>query len=291
MSCFSAAAAISVRSPVAQPWWVYANPLHLGAALIRHRGLIRQFTVREVRARYQGSMLGILWSFLTPVGMLAAYTFVFRYVMKSRWSIAQDESALQFGLTLFIGLLLFSLCSEAVTRAPGLILSHPNFVKKVVFPLEILPVTSALASLTHILASLAIAFVVAACVSEHIGWQALWFPAILCPYAGFVIGVSWFLASLGVFLRDLGPTVVIGMQLLIFLSPVFYPLAAVPEPWHSLMQLNPLAFVVENGRRVLLWDSPPNLPALGVFALISGVVLQAGYIWFMKSKRAFADVV
>jgi homopolymeric O-antigen transport system permease protein len=284
-------AATAVRSPVAQPWWHYANPLHSIITLLRHRSLIRQFTIREIRGRYQGSFLGMLWSFLTPVGMLLAYTFVFRYVLHAKWGVSPDESGLEFSLTLFTGLLIFNLCAESMTRAPALILSHPNFVKKVVFPLEILPVTAVLSSLVHILASLLIVVIVSASVTGRLGWQALWFPAIVLPYLCFVIGVGWFLASLGVFLRDLGPTVAVGMQLLVFLTPVFYPLEKVPEWLRMVMQLNPLAVVVENGRRVLLWDTPPSLLALMAMTVLSLLVFQAGYVWFMKSKRAFADVV
>ena len=282
---------VAVRSPTALSWWHFANPLQMLHTLIRQRTLIRQFTIREVRGRYQGSVLGILWSFLIPIGMLVSYTFVFRFVLKAGSYRASDQSALEFGLSLFTGLLIFNLCSEAVTRAPALILSHPNFVKKVVFPLEILPVTTVLSSLVHILASLLIVMIVSACISGQLGWQALWFPVILLPYLCFIIGATWFLASLGVFLRDLGPAVAIFMQLLIFLSPVFYPLERVPESLQTLMQLNPLAVVVENGRRVLLWNTPPSMPALATMALLSIVVMQAGYTWFMKSKRAFADVV
>jgi lipopolysaccharide transport system permease protein len=291
------AAELVVRSPAPCPWWRFANPLHLVVSLFQHRMLIRQFTIREIQARYRGSYLGMLWSFLTPVGMLLAYTFVFRFIFKAHLvfkaslDAAENESALEFGLTLFTGLLIFNLCAEAMTRAPTLILTHPNFVKKVVFPLEILPVTTVLASLAHILLSLAVVVVISACVTGRLGWQALWFPALLLPYVCFIIGATWFLASLGVFLRDLGPTILIGMQALVFLTPVFYPLEKVPEPWRMLMLINPLAIVVENGRRVLLWDTPPSWPALLLTTILSLLVLQAGYVWFMKSKRAFADVV
>jgi lipopolysaccharide transport system permease protein len=267
------------------------NPLALGLDLLRHRTLIRQFTWREIRCRYQGSYLGLLWSFLLPLAMLLAYTFVFRFVLQARWGVSRDESALEFGLTLFAGLLVFNLFGESAARAPWLILGHPNFVKKVIFPLEILPVTSAAGSLVHIGLSLAVVVAVAACVVGGPGWQALWLPIILVPYLAFVLGVAWFLSSLGVFLRDLGPITAVSVQLLVFLTPVFYPLAMVPEPWRTVMHMNPLAVFIENARRVLLWDQPPNWRGLAVSAALSLVVMQVGYAWFMKSKRAFADVM
>jgi lipopolysaccharide transport system permease protein len=259
--------------------------------LFRHRTLIWQFTWRDIRARYQGSYLGLCWSLLLPLAMLAAYTFVFRFVFQARWGVRSEESALEFGLTLFAGLLVFNVFGETGSRAPALILGHPNFVKRVIFPLEILPVTSVAATLVHVGASLVVVVAAAVLLMAGVGWQALWVPFIAIPYVCLVLGLSWFLASLGVFLRDLGPMMVVAVQFLVFLTPVFYPLALVPEPWRTVMSLNPLAVFVDSSRRVLLWNQPPDLPALGAATICSLVVLQTGYIWFMKSKRAFADVV
>lgn len=285
-----AADALAVRSPEAQPWWRYANPVDLIRNLLRHRTLIRQFTWRDIRTRYQGSYLGLFWSLLLPLAMLAAYTFVFRFVFQARWS-RSEESAFEFGLTLFAGLLVFNVFGETVSRAPALILSHPNFVKRVIFPLEILPVTSLAATLVHVGASLVVVVAAAVLLMGGVGWQALWVPFIAVPYVCLVLGVNWFLAALGVFLRDLGPMMVVAVQFLVYLTPVFYPLAFVPEPWQTVMCLNPLVVFVDSSRRVLLWNQPPDWPALGAATICALVVLQAGYIWFMKSKRAFADVV
>jgi lipopolysaccharide transport system permease protein len=248
-------------------------------------------TARDIRARYQGLQLGMLWSLLTPLAMLLAYTFVFHFVLKARWGISAEETALEFALTLFAGLLVFNIFAECVTRAPSLILAHANFVKKVVFPLEILPVNALAATLFYTLVSLLIVGLAWAVLVRTPGAWALLLPVLLAPYLCFVLGLSWVLASLGTFLRDLGPTIGLLTQLLIFLTPVFYPLHIVPEPWRQIMQLNPLAIYVENTRRLLLWNLPPTWTSLGLTAAGSLLVMLAGYVFFMKSKKAFGDVV
>jgi lipopolysaccharide transport system permease protein len=278
-------------TPQAPGWREYADPLALARNLWRHRGLIRQLAWREVRGRYQGTRFGLVWSVLTPLLMLLVYTFVFNFVLKVRWGVAPQETALEFALTLFCGLAVYNVFAETVGRAPGLIIAHPNFVKKVVFPLEVLPVSALLAALVHALMGLVLVGVLAACFVRAPGWPVLLVPLLLVPYLCFILGLSWFLASLGTFLRDLGPGLTVALHLLIFLTPVFYPLHAVPPPWRWVLLMNPLTVYVENTRQVLVWGTPPGLLALTVAAVLSLLVMQAGYIWFMKSKRAFADVV
>lgn len=260
-------------------------------SLWRHRALIRQMTWREFRGRYLGSHLGVLWSVATPAVMLCIYTIVFRGVLQVQWTMLPDRSALTFAVNLFGGLLIYNLFAEVAGRSPHLLVNQPHFVRKVVFPVEILPVATTAAALGHGLIAL---FVVgaAACVGiGSPGWHVLWLVLLLPPYAGFLLGVSWFLAALGTFWRDLGPAVTVGLHALIFLTPVFYPLQAVPEGWQPLFRLNPLAVYVENTRRVWLWNQPPDLGAWCMTAASSLAVMLLGYWWFMRSKRAFADVV
>lgn len=261
------------------------------ATLWLHRSLIRQFLWREIRNRYQGSRFSMCWSLANPVLMLLIYTFVFSFVLKVRWGLSLQETPLEFALTLYCGLLVFHMFSESIGRAPGLIVSHPNYVKKVVFPLEVLPVTAVANAVVSSLLGLVIVWLASACLVRPPGWQALLLPLFLLPYLGLLLGLSWFLAALGCFLRDLGPTIGVITQLLIFATPVFYPLSAVPAEWRVFLQLNPLAIFVENSRRLLLWNLEPTWLSWAAASLLSLAVMQAGYMCFMRSKRAFADVV
>jgi lipopolysaccharide transport system permease protein len=259
--------------------------------LWRYRGLIFQFASREFRSRHAGSYFGLLWSVLTPSLLLVIYTLVFRGVLHVQWDSVTESSALAFAVNLFGGLLIYNLFAEVASRSPSLLVSHPQFVKKVVFPLEVLPMSVTMAALGHALMALLVVGTVSAALIRLPGWNVLWLPVILLPYAMLLLGVSWFLAALGTFWRDLGPAVSVGLHALIFLTPVFYPLAAIPEQWQPLMRLNPLALFIENIRRVWLRDQSPRFGDLLIAAAISQVLMLAGYCWFEKSKRAFADVV
>jgi lipopolysaccharide transport system permease protein len=283
--------AAEVRSARTEPWWHYASPLGLLAGLWRSRHLIRQFAWREVRGRYQGSHLGLVWSLATPILMLLVYTFVFNFVFRARWGVTPGETSFEFALTLFAGLAVFNVFSETLVRAPGLVLGQPNLVKKVVFPLEVLPAAALTSATIHAAFGLVLVLCLAVVSGHGLSWSALFLPVILVPRVFLALGLGWFLASLGTFVRDTGPAVIITVQLLMFLTPVFYPLHAVPEGWQGLLSWNPLAVIIENTRRVLLWQQWPQLKPLAATGLAALVVLQAGYIWFMKSKRAFADVV
>jgi lipopolysaccharide transport system permease protein len=277
--------------PSIQPSPLRARHSALSTNLWRHRALIRQFTWREFRGRYLGSYLGLLWSVATPAAMLCIYTFVFRGVLQVEWKMLPDGSALMFAVNLFGGLLVYNLFAEVAGRSPLLLVNQPHFVRKVVFPVEILPITTTAAALGHGLIALAVVGAVA-CVGIGLpSWHVLWLPVLLFPYVAFLMGVSWFLAAAGTFWRDFAPAVTLGLHALIFLTPVFYPLQAVPQSWQPLFRLNPLAVYVENTRRVWLWNQPPDWSTWCLTALASVAVMLAGYWWFMRVKRAFADVV
>jgi lipopolysaccharide transport system permease protein len=268
-----------------------SSPHSALGGLWRHRGLIRQFAWREFRSRYVGSYLGLCWSIVTPAVMLVIYTFVFRGILHVHWGSSADESPLAFAVNLFGGWLIYNLFAEVVSRSPHLLISQPQFVKKVVFPVEILPVTTTVAALGHALMALSVVGVTAALLVRWPSCQVLWLPVLLLPYLALLLGVSWFAAALGTFWRDLGPAITIGLHALIFLTPVFYPLQAVPGKWQPLMRLNPLAIFIENTRRVWSANRPPLFGEWSVAALISLLVMTAGYWWFQRCKRDFADVV
>jgi lipopolysaccharide transport system permease protein len=271
--------------------WQYAHPWRFVLHFVGRRELIRQFTLREVQQRYRGSYLGILWALITPLLTLAVYTFVFSVIFKARWGGSESEGFMGFALTLFSGLIAFNVFSECATRAPTLIVSNPNYVQKVVFPLEILPVSVMGSALIHSLIGLGIVLAGLLISSGELHWTLLYLPLVYLPLVAFTLGVSWFLASLGVFVRDVRNFVGVIVQILFFLTAIFYPLSAVPEAVRLLFRLNPLATIVDNFRRVVVWGLPPDWPWLGGVTLVSGLVMMGGYMWFMKIKRAFADVI
>ena len=263
----------------------------LVSSLWRNRQLIAQMTKREVVGRYKGSAMGLAWSFFNPVFMLTVYTFVFSEVFKSRWGVGGEESKTQFAVVLFVGMIVHGLFAEVLNRAPALILSNVNYVKKVVFPLETLPVIAMGAALFHSLISLGVLLAAFVLFNGYLHWTAVFTPLVLLPLIMLTLGLSWMLASLGVFLRDVGQTIGIITTVLMFLSPVFYPVTAVPERFRQFIMANPLTFIIEQAREVLIWGHLPNWVGLGIYTLAATVIAWAGYAWFQKTRKGFADVL
>lgn len=251
-----------------------------------------QLTKREVVGRYKGSAMGLAWSFFSPVLMLVVYTFVFSEIFKSRWGgTGGDDSKTQFAVVLFVGIIVLNLFSEVLNRAPGLILSNVNYVKKVMFPIEILPIITMGAALFHSLISVGVLLAAFTLFNGYLNWTAIFTPLVLLPLIILVTGLAWMLASLGVFLRDVGQTVSILTTVLMFLSPVFYPITAVPERFRPVIMANPLTFIIEQAREVLIWGHMPNLVGLGIYFLAALAIAWAGYAWFQSTKKGFADVL
>ena len=263
----------------------------LGQSLWRNRQLIVQMIRREVVGRYKGSIMGLAWSFFNPVFMLAVYTFVFSVVFKARWGIGGDESKTQFAVVLFVGMIVHGLFAEVLNRAPGLILGNVNYVKKVVFPLEILPVISMGAALFHSIISLGVLLIAFILFNGYLHWTAIFIPLVLLPLVILTLGLAWILASLGVFLRDVGQTIGIITTVMMFLSPVFYPITALPEEFRPWLMANPLTFIIEQAREVLIWGRLPDWAGLGTYTFAATVLAWAGYAWFQKTRKGFADVL
>jgi len=279
---------IAINPHAAQP----SSLLALGKSLCRNRQLIMQMTKREVVGRYKGSVIGLAWSFFNPVLMLVVYTFFFSVIFKSRWGgVGGDDSKTQFAVVLFVGMIVLNLFSEVLNRAPGLIISNVNYVKKVVFPLEILPIIAMGAALFHSLISLGILLAAFALFNGYLHWTAVFTPLVLLPLVILTTGLAWMLASLGVFLRDVGQTIGIITTVLMFLSPVFYPVTAVPERIRPFIMANPLTFIIEQAREVLIWGHLPNWMGLGGYTLAAIIITWAGYAWFQKTRKGFADVL
>jgi lipopolysaccharide transport system permease protein len=267
------------------------NPLAAARNLWRHRALIAQFTRREIEGRYRGSFLGLLWSFITPLVMLLIYTFVFGVVFQSRWPQARTTSLNEFAVILFAGLIVFNIFSECVLRAPGLVVGVPNYVKKVVFPLEILPITALGAALFHAGVSLLILLGAHLLIGGALSWTLLLLPLVLLPLLMLALGVGWLLASLGVYIRDIGNVTGLLVQVLFFLTPIFYTAESVPEPFRGVLLLNPLSPVIEHVRRVTLWGELPDWGALSLGCLGGAAMMLLGYAWFRQTSKGFADVL
>lgn len=267
-----------------------ANPREIAASLWRNRSLIKTSIKREVLGRYRGSFLGILWSFFNPLFMLVVYTFVFSIIFKARWNVG-SESKTEFALALFAGMIVFNLFAECIGRAPGLIVGNQNYVKKVVYPLEILPWVGLGAALFHCAISLGVWLIAYLIFFGVPHATLLYFPLVLLPFGLFIMGLSWALASLGVYLRDVGQFIGVLITVLMFLSPIFYPASAFPEEYRPLLYINPLTPVVEQARDVLFWGKAPNFAMLGIYLFATSIIAWLGFAWFQKTRKGFADVL
>ena len=254
-----------------------------------NRHLLMQMVLREIVGRYKGSVIGLSWSFLHPLLMLAVYTFVFGVVFQARWQSSATHE--DFALNLFAGLIVFYVFAEAINRAPGIILENTNYVKKVIFPLEILVPCTVISSLFHAVISLFILLIFFMFVHGAPYWTVVWLPLIWLPFVLLILGFSWFLSALGVYLRDISQVVGVMVTAMMFLSPIFYPVSALPELVRDWIFLNPLALIIEQTRNALLLGISPNWIAWSVYALVSLMVCIVGYLWFIKTRKGFADVL
>jgi lipopolysaccharide transport system permease protein len=269
-------------------------PQALLLSLWQHRGLIAQLTQREVLGRYKGSLLGLGWSIITPLLMLAVYTFVFGTVFKARWGVDPDSFAqgkVGFALIMFVGLVLHGWLGDVASRAPMLIVGQTNYVKKVVFPLEVLPVVGLLAASFHAAVGILVLLGGVLLTVGSLPISALATPLVLLPYMLALTGICWALASLGVYLRDIGQTVGFVVLVLMFLSPVFYPVSALPADMQAWAHWNPLTFPIEQVRATLLFGQWPDWVNLGLFWLGCAAVAWLGFAAFQRTRQGFADVL
>ena len=235
------------------------SPVNIFTSLTHHYQLIWQMSKREVVGRYKGSILGLTWSFFNPLLMLVIYTIVFNTIFKSRWDSA-SESMTEFALVLFVGMIIHGILAEVLTRTPVLIVANVNYVKKVVFPLEILPWIMMGSNLFHALISIVVWLLIYLIANHHIQWTVIFLPIVIA-------------------------------SIMMFLSPVFYPVSRLPEPYQIWLYLNPTTFIIEAARDVLIWGRLPDFNGLIIYYTVSIMVVWLGYIWFQKTRRGFADVL
>lgn len=257
----------------------------------KHKTLIWQLLRRDIYSRYRGSVLGLLWSLCTPLLMLGIYTFVFQYVFKSRWSDAAGDTTLSFAIVLFLGLTIHAVMAEILTKSPLLITGNQNFVKKIVFPLELLSWVTLLGAIFTFLISFGLLLVFILVELHRIPLTALLLPLILLPYFLLLLGISWFLAALGVYLRDIQQITGTLATLLLFLSPIFYSVNILPKNLQALIFLNPLSYVVESARAAVIYGKLPDLTGLGIYSLVALFVAWLGYSFFRKVRPGFSDVL
>lgn len=265
--------------------------LEIYSSFVRNRVLIVQMAKREVLGRYRGSIMGLAWSFFNPLLMLAVYTFFFSFVFKSRWGGEQNAGHADFAIVLFVGLIIHGLFAECINRAPMLINSNVSYVKKVVFPLESFPWIAMGSALFHAAISALVLLTLQLIIVGSLPWTVVFFPLVVIPLIFVTLGFAWFLAATGVFVRDIGQTTGLVTSVLLFISPVFYPVSVLPHKMQVFVMLNPLTLIIEESRKVLVFGEIPDWLGLGVYSLFSVLFAWAGFWWFQKTRKAFADVL
>lgn len=267
-----------------------ASPFALFSSIWKNSQLIIQMSKREVIGRYRGSIMGLAWSLFNPVLMLTVYTFVFSEVFKAKWGEGGGGKA-EFAIMLFVGMIIHGFFAECANRAPSLILSNVNYVTKVVFPLEILSVSSLLSALFHTLISLFVLVCAQLITRGSIPLTAVYFPLVLIPLILGTLGLSWLLAALGVYIRDIGQIIGVLTTVLLFLSPVLYPVASLPPQYQSWIHLNPLTYIIEESRNTLLSGQALQWGNWVIAMIIGSILAMFGFWLFQKTRKGFADVI
>lgn len=269
-----------------------SNPAAIHASLWRNRSLWWQFTKRQVELRHKGSHLGLAWSFLSPLLMLGLYVLVFGFIFDGRFKPADEtETRIEYALVVFLGLAMHHFLAEVVTIAPATITSNPNFVKKVVFPLDILPAANVGSALLHFFITFCLVLLGALVGGLGLSAGVLWVPVILLPVFLIALGLALGLAALGVFWRDVGQVTQFASLALLFASAVFYPVSKIPPEAWAVLKFNPLLLAIDEARKVTFWASPPNLVHVGYLYACALLAYLAGAGLFQRLRSSFADVL
>ncbi len=256
-----------------------------------NRALLWQFTLRNVELRHKGSHLGLIWSFLSPLLMLGLYVVVFGLIFEGKFGVLPEEGPTDYALGIFFGLTLFQFIAEVMGIAPLIIISNPNFVKKVVFPLEVLPASNVGAAVFHLLIGLTLALIGLLVCGRPVHLELLWLPVIIAPLILLGLGIAWFLSALGVFLRDIGQVMQFLTLALMYASAVFFPISRIKEPYWSILRFNPILLAIDMARNTALWAQPINLRHLTYLYVAGFACCLIGYLAFRRMKSAFADVI
>lgn len=256
--------------------------------LIVHRQLFARLVPRDIQSRYMGSAFGLIWSMATPILLLLNYWFFLGVVLKAKWGI---EGAGDYPLMLFSGIVVYQFFAEVLGRAPGLIISHAAYVRKVVFPVELLSWVTVATALFHLAVNFAILLIAQLVLRHELPLTWLWLPILLVPLVLLTVGISWLVSSLSVYLRDIAQVVPLVLTFLMFLSPIFYPMDIMPSKYRTWLALNPLTPMIEQVRAVTIHGHAPDALTLGIQFLVAAAVAMGGYWWFARTKKGFADVL
>jgi lipopolysaccharide transport system permease protein len=251
--------------------------------------LIFSFAKRELLGRYKGSALGLAWAVLTPVVMIAIFTFIFAGIFGARFGT--NDSHWDYALYLFCGLLPWSMFQESVQQSANTILAHSNLVKRVVFPLEALPAAQVFAALGNQLFATIALLIATIIIRQRLEITGLWLPVLLIPQLLFALGAAWLVASLGVFLRDITQGIILLLMAWLYLTPIIYPETMVPPRFRTFINLNPFTSLIRSYRRIFLDASTPDWHGLAYFTAFALVIFIFGYWWFARTRKSFADVV
>jgi lipopolysaccharide transport system permease protein len=266
------------------------SPLAAISSLIENHELIFALIKREFVGKYKGSLMGWSWSIINPLLMLVVYTFVFSVVFKARWG-AQEGSKVEFALVLFSGLIAFNFFVDCVSRAPSIITSNTNYVKKVIFPLDCLAFVNVCAAFLQALISCVVWCLAYFLLLGIPSWTIILAPLVFIPLFFMCLGLSWCLSSLGVYVRDIQQVVVFFTTSAMFMTPIFYPITALPIEYQYLLHFNPLTHVVEMMRDVMYWGKVPLLGDYFSILLYTIIFSVIGFVWFQKTRKGFADVL
>ncbi len=258
--------------------------------LYKNNYLFRQLVKQDIKQRYQGSVLGMLWSFIVPILMLVIYTFVFSEVFQAKWDIATDDKY-QFALVLFCGLSAFNMFGEVMNRSTALIASNANYVKKVIFPLEMLPMVTTFSALFNCIVSFLILIVAKLVIYHNVSPTLYQFFLAIIPLIIMSTGIGLLISALAVYLKDIANFISVLVTVLMYLSPVFFPLTAVPEDFRAICEANPMTYIIENFRNVVLYGKNLDWKFYGISCVVSLVIYWVGKTVFMRAKEGFADVL
>lgn len=267
------------------------NFILLFYSLKNNRYLIWQLGKRQISGRYRGSFLGILWSFINPLLLLGVYAFVFGFVFKAKFAGSLSDNNLDFAIILFTGLIIHQFFAECLSKAPDLIVSNANYVKKIIFPLEVLPWSIMISALFHLIISFLVLLLFYFCVYFSFHWTLIFFPIVLLPLIIITMGITWFLSASGVFVRDMSQFIGFTITIALFLSPTFYPITSLPLPLRYALYANPISFIIIQFRQVVLNGQMPDWYGLIIYSVIAIAIALLGLGWFQKVRSVFADTI
>jgi len=267
-------------------------PVDIYQSLVGNRLLLWQFVVRNIRARHKGSYLGVVWMVLNPLLMMSLYSFVFGVIFNGRYDANSSETAVDYALGIFLSLTIFQLIAEVMGVSTTIILGNSNIVKRVVFPLEILPVSQVGASIYHFLISISLVFLGIIVFGKELSWHAVLLPVLIFPVILFSLGLGWFFSAIGVFVRDIGQLMQFLTLALMYCSAIFYPIdRVIVAGFYPVLKFNPLAHIIEQSRRIVLWNDPLQIQPVIYVYCSAFAVFFFGYFVFNRLKKGFADVL